>query len=617
MNQHIVAHFPLKTQTLKTSVSFGNLVAVALFILCIFSKQNLSGQDDSTGQSGPKDLAALIQLSASESLPFNQRIKYAQLAVANAQESNDLAAEASSQKQLGDLLMANEQYSNAIQPIQNAIQLYGSIRDSLAMADCMNTLGRIENYLGNRDDALVHHVAALSIFENLKDSIQLANSLNSIGGIHYNQNNFEKAYEYFFESLQLREEIGDSLGKAGSFNNIGELHRLNGEFTLAKDYFIKALALNLELDNKAWMAINCNNPGTVHTQEGDLKTAQMYIEQGLSYNIEIEDHEGIATSHNGLGRLFLSMNKPIEALQSFEKAHKEAQSVQSLFQQQSAHQGMSMAYETIGRFEESLQAYKAYHQITDSIFTARKEALIAETQTRFELEQKEKELALKKVELASLARNQQYETFTIYALVLGLVLTVLAGFLVFRFQGKSIRKERIEYLDHEANVDSEKRQLLEKLRATIEQADLKDESLQNAKRELRFFREILIALSGEIKSIEQLQGDSSVRITSIIEGAIAMIENANAQALVSNERSAFDISISGHFPNLSFPEREICLLTKLDLSREQIALVAGISHSELKHELQQIVQKLGLKRETELFPFLSNFDISEQVQRIN
>jgi serine phosphatase RsbU (regulator of sigma subunit) len=192
-------------------------------------------------------------------------------------------------------------------------------------------------------------------------------SLNNIGIIYLKIKDYQKAVEYTERSLKLAQEIGDQYTIANALNSLGNIHKESGRHEISMEHFIRA--------NKIFSSI------------------------GTNYEI--------AESLMNIGNSYLALGSYQEAQKYLEQCRHLSQDIKANNYLQECYQIFSDLYSAQGDFRQALEYYKRYSETKDSIFTEESSKKIAEMQTKYETEKKEKEAEiyrLRNVELAEANR---------------------------------------------------------------------------------------------------------------------------------------------------------------------------------------------------------------------
>jgi tetratricopeptide (TPR) repeat protein len=350
-----------------------------------------------------------------------------------------------------DLLgKANEYAGNfpeAINCYQQSLEIYRQLGDQGGVAFSLRNMGNANFHLSRYDQTLEFYNRSLEITDQMADKNGSAGTLNNIGAVYTHINNYDKALEYYLMSLKKMEEVGDKKGIAYTLNNIGVIYKMLKEYGKSLEYYKKSLEIKEEMGIQRDVVGSLNNIGIIYLKIKDYQKAVEYTERSLKLAQEIGDQYTIANALNSLGNIhkesgrheismehFIRANKIFSsigtnyeiaeslmnignsylALGSYQEAQKYLEQCRHLSQDikannylQECYQIFSDLYSAQGDFRQALEYYKRYSETKDSIFTEESSKKIAEMQTKYETEKKEKEAEiyrLRNVELAEANR---------------------------------------------------------------------------------------------------------------------------------------------------------------------------------------------------------------------
>jgi len=142
---------------------------------------------------------------------------------------------------LGKTLLNLNQRQEALQCLQEALDVSEKIKDSFQIAFCCSSLGSFWEDQNNAKKAVKYHLQALSIqrdlFKGLHPSI--ADSLTALGHLFFNRRDFRRAIDTYREALEIRRKLHGEEHRdvAIAFANLG--------FALAGDGNLSDSAQNL------------------------------------------------------------------------------------------------------------------------------------------------------------------------------------------------------------------------------------------------------------------------------------------------------------------------------------------------------------------------------------
>lgn len=378
----------------------------------------------------------------------------------------------------GVVYYLTSRFREALRNFDHALLLYVTLRDNKAMGRIYNNVGNIYRAQSDFPQAVRFLMKGLKIREEMGDSSGMSSSYNNIGLVYSDQGNNDMALVYFRKSLQIKENLDDNSGIYFTCTNIGMIYYKKNLFQMALDEFEQALEICLATNNKIGLANTYSNIGDVYHEQDDFPMAMQNFQKAMEVAEEIGDLGTLAHVYTSLGNTYLKMGGPARAIELQKKAIGVALKTGLKSTEMEAYKVLSAAYEESGRPAEALSAYKSYTRLKDDILNEQNSEKLAEMSTRFDVENKEKEINLltKDNEIKNLAvskneadlKKQKLLNYSVFG---GLVLVLLLAFFIYR---SSREKQR-------ANKQlEEKNGLIEQKNKEITDSILYAEKIQRA-----------------------------------------------------------------------------------------------------------------------------------------
>ena len=531
---------------------------------------------------------------------------YSKKALSLANELQNVEACALSNKVMGELFEHQHNYQPTINYYLISIKHFQKLGNDYELANLYNKLGRI--YITNNydyDQGLKHFSMALDHARKSTSNAEIANALNSIGGIFYYQEDYTTAMHYFNEALKIRQKEGNPKDIAASLNNVGEIFRLQGVYEKALENYNKAVLINKNnnyLDN---LAINLSNIGLIHSHNGQAKEAVNYFLQSIDACEKTGNSSEKISTLLELGKHYNRFSEFDKAITSFKTMSEAATELNDLKGLMNASEGLAIANEGKNNVGVALKHFKQFTQFKDSLFTINKTEQLDEMQTRFTLDLKEKELALKDNEIALLQREQKLNNFRQWLLLLSLMLVTFFGVLIYGKLQSRNKKNRLLLQQKES---------LNKAREALMEAELKSKSneLTNFALHLGEKTKFLEALKKELKSIKQLgEEDRESRLKELMfnvqQNLQVQKELDEFQKTMRQVSESFAKKLKTRFPNLTKNEERLCTMLKLNLSSKEIAALNNSTIRAIEMGRYRLRKKLGLGQEQNIVDFLQEF----------
>ena len=245
-------------------------------------------------------------------------------------QDKDLLAKADSLYQLGQTLINNQKYEDAIVLFESAVEIrrmqLGDYSDELA--SCFNSIGVCYSSLGNYGKALEYHQQALPIKENIfgKEHPDYAACLYDIGRCYIKLADYTNAIEYQQRALEIIEHC---FGKehpdyAKGLNDLGVIYRDLADCTKALEYLQGALEIREHLFGKEHpsYAASLNNSANCYLMLGSYSMALDYYEWAFKINERALgiDHPNCATYLLGIANTYEALGDYVNAIKYHERS---------------------------------------------------------------------------------------------------------------------------------------------------------------------------------------------------------------------------------------------------------------------------------------------------------
>lgn len=315
-------------------------------------------------------------------------------------------------------------YTKAAEQANEALQLSEKINSKKDIALSLNSIGIIYWYQGDYPKALEYEYKVLKISEEIGDKRRIAGSLNNIGNIYHEQGDLVKALEDQHKALKIYEEINARPDIANLFNNIGVIYRKQHDFAAALNYHYKALKIREEIGDKTAIASSLNNIGVLHYEQNDYPKALEHYTKALKIFEQLGDKKNITNLLINIGNNYFKQKRYVEALNYQNQSLIPANEIGYMEGIKEAEKSLSEIYQQLNDNAPALEHYKKYIAVRDTIFNETKSRQIAEMRTKYEVNQKEKEIAL-------LTNEKKLQEIELYSIIIGILLVVIIVFVLY------------------------------------------------------------------------------------------------------------------------------------------------------------------------------------------
>lgn len=430
-------------------------------------------------------------------------IYYSELALQEAKKDGSNDALGDAYNALGNAWSFKGQPEKALDFYMKAKEYREKTENYEKIGNSYNNIGIIHRVQKRYNQAIASHLQASDYYEKAGKYSQQANSLRHVATIYNDINDKNKALEFAFKSLAIINANNLSDIKANVYNLIGLLHRDLKNIELAEKFYKLAFDEWNRSNDLSGLSTAYNNLGIICDDKGDMQRSLEYYNKSLEIAKQLADSSLMATAYNNIGFTYARINEPNKAIDSYLKsieiskkightddyfntlnniaavylrinrlddaqknlslALKEISKVKDLAYKQETYQLLS---ELNARKGDYLQAYLYKSKelaYADTLYTQQRISSIAEMQTRYDTEAKEKEIQLlkKDVELKELQYQKQKSVQQVLVSLTLLMLVIIIGTILI-LHINSNKNRQLAEKNKELNEINEKLKISEK-----------------------------------------------------------------------------------------------------------------------------------------------------------
>ncbi|MCF6170618.1 MAG: tetratricopeptide repeat protein [Bacteroidales bacterium] len=645
---------------------------IFIFLLCG------TGANAYSLPSDPDSLKNILQTSDNDSVRMKAakeilinyvRSKEYDKAEAYALEFHRLAAKTGTNELLGKAYynLGIVKWLQGMQAVSNAyfkksVPYLTATPDSVLLAKCYTKIGTNYLRLSNFSNALHYYELSATIRAGLNDSTKWANNLINIAGCYYQMAEYDEAITYYHKALRIAEKTGNLKLKAYNFNNIGNIYLKTEDYPNAIAYLLNALEANRKLHNDREVSKNLLNLANAYQNTGGTELAKKYYLESAGIKENLNDQEGLSETYNSLGLIYKNLGDPDKALAYYQKAFDLIRLTNDRFAEASVltnigtvhlskgskaaaayflnsldiarqinarhlvltnYNSLVEYYLLFGEFEKSVAIYEQIGLLNDSIYNDITAHAIAEMQTKYETEKKERknELLLKDIQL------QKVQKRFLFVAISALVLLLLATVYSFSLKSKSLKQSKLlyervrelrrmelakkeaekEHLEDKVFAEKQLNRLQrEKHRAEIEQ---KNNELVNSALCIVNKNEALTNIKAEILTGSKAKGNEDFipDLIRLINNNIDIDQNWQKFKLSFEKvHPGFFDKLNRKHPGLSETYIRLTAYIRIRLTTSESAQLLNVTVASVKKSRQRLRKKFGLDTGASLFEFVAS-----------
>lgn len=289
-------------------------------------------------------------------------------------------------------------------------------------------MGMVYKNIGAYDKAVASYFNAMRTADEAGDKLRVSACLNNLGSVFQLQGNYRKALDYYRLSMKIEEDYGSREQLSIRLYNIGTIYEIMDSVDLAYAYYLNSLLIEEKSGNKEGIYFALYGIAGLDTRRGRYESAMTNISRALQVAHELKDPLGISVCHCEMGKLYLSQKKYPQAITAFDSSVIYAQSANLLNELKEGYYNLSKAYKMTGESERAFESLEHYVEINDSLNSLGIKSRVAELETRFQVDKKEKEISyLREVNALKTQKansERQNRNFLLVTVILAMLLAV-------------------------------------------------------------------------------------------------------------------------------------------------------------------------------------------------
>lgn len=270
--------------------------------------------------------------------------------------------------------------------MQEGLDYYLSIKDSIKIAEALSDLGYLNQSQGGYDKAFEYYQQSLTIRKRIADDKGIAYSYNNIGALYWRIGKLDEALDAYLPAINYFETNGMEEEAAITTDNIGEIFCEKGNYDTAIQYFNRAYKLNQKLGHSIFKAKNLISIGKVYLRKKDFTKSTRYFNKASEIQQKAGDKDGYSLSQYYMGEAYLQQKDLQNALKHFNYSISASQAIQGNDLLIKSLNQVSIIHYQLGNFQEAYNKLNRAKKLNDSIFTLKQTQMTEELKTRYETE---------------------------------------------------------------------------------------------------------------------------------------------------------------------------------------------------------------------------------------
>ncbi|MGZ3920226.1 MAG: tetratricopeptide repeat protein [Bacteroidia bacterium] len=323
-------------------------------------------------------------------------------------------------------------YDSAIVYFNKALSLYGPANATKGVCDVYSNLGVCYDYLGKFSEAIRHYLSALKVAEQLDDENAIARASNNLGAIFYQQNNYKTAMSYFERSLKIREKEKDVYGIASCCLNIGSCLSSLKNYSSSSAYLKRSIENARFAGDSVLLADGYVSLAQNFNQQKDFKQAIELFNNALAIYQAFSDQRSQADLYCSMAGVYTMMKDHVSAHRYYLQAYSISSAIRFPEGIKKSTAGLVQTFAYLQKPDSAAHYLALYSNIRDTIFSENSSKQIADMQTKYETEKKDRELKVKDLEIEKQSVESRQKAFQRNAFIIGFLVMIIMSFFIFK-----------------------------------------------------------------------------------------------------------------------------------------------------------------------------------------
>lgn len=255
----------------------------------------------------------------------------------------------------------------------------------------LTNLGNIYLNISDYDSSLRYSLAALDMAEKQQNDRIYSKNLNNVGLIYQLTEQHDKALEYYQKFLEISEKLNDIQSKALAYGNIGTVYLNINENEKALSFQHKCAQILEKIQNISGLANTYNNIGLIYNALEYHHESLVYYKKAEKYYKDSEDYAGLSTVYVNIAEILTIQKEYEEAEKYLFDSLEIVKDINYKEIEVNVYRVLSSLYENKNDYQKSLEYLKKYTELQEKLHEDNSRKTIAELQTKYETEKKEKE----------------------------------------------------------------------------------------------------------------------------------------------------------------------------------------------------------------------------------
>lgn len=277
--------------------------------------------------------------------------------------------------------------------------------DSLGMGRALNDIGASYSEIYYSDSAIQYYLLNLKLQEEIRNYKNIASAYANIGNLYADLQMHEKGVEYLKKALQTRLEHNDEKGSVYTLNNLAVAFGKWNKPDSAISYSLRGIEIAKKYNNVFVQGVITGGLAEIYKDKGEYQKSIGAATNSIELLTKANRRPNLVYPLVNLAVVYNILKKPSDALINLDKGYVIMKELNLMSPLEIYLQEYANAYEQMGNYKEALKWWKEFMVLDDSLFKSENNRILAETETKYQTQKKETEIAHQKLLLVG--QNEQ------------------------------------------------------------------------------------------------------------------------------------------------------------------------------------------------------------------
>lgn len=288
----------------------------------------------------------------------------------------------------------------AIELLSFELVLRKQDNDSLGIGRALNDIGASYSEIYFTDSAIHYYLLNLKLQEEIKNYKNIASAYANIGNLYADLQMHEKGVEYLKKALQTRLDHNDEKGSVYTLNNLAVAFGKWNKPDSAISYSIQGIEIAKKYNNVFVQGVITGGLAEIYKDKGEFQKSIAAATNSIDLLTKANRRPNLVYPLVNLAVVYNILKKPADALNSLDKGYVIMKELNLMSPLEIYLQEYANAHEQMGNHKEALKWWKEYMVLDDSLFKSENNRILAETETKYQTQKKETEIANQQLMLA-------------------------------------------------------------------------------------------------------------------------------------------------------------------------------------------------------------------------